>query len=55
MSRFKNQKRDLGVRCPSCKSKDMVYAGYGMVKGYKLRRRYECKKCHSTTVKPIKV
>ena len=53
MRGFKNQIRDLKVKCPNCKSKDMVKAGKGQAKHFKIKQRYYCKSCRSFTVNPI--
>ena len=55
MSNFKADKIKLGYKCPCCKSVDMVHAGHGIGKHYKIKKRYQCKRCKSFTVNPIKI
>lgn len=56
MSRgFKCNQVDLKVKCPNCRSRKMVKAGFGAAKGFKVKQRYTCKNCGIYTIEPIKV
>jgi transposase-like protein len=50
MNGFKNQVRNLGVKCPNCHSVKMVKSGSAMSAKWKLKQRYHCLKCGVFTV-----